>query len=88
LMMLFSDDFLYLMVLFYGFTMMMPLASMFSPAKEKSRRILISYTMGLALIGIVAIVMQAVTNDMGVLGLIYIAGVVVYQLVANAMIIR
>jgi hypothetical protein len=87
-MMLFSDDFLYLMVLFYGFTMMMPLASMFSPAKEKSRRILISYTIGLALIGIIAIVMQAMTNDMGVLGLIYIFGVVVYQLVANAMIIR
>jgi hypothetical protein len=68
--------------------MMIPLASMFNPVKENSKRILIAYTIGLALLGVYAMVMHVTTGEMGIAGTIYFFGVIAYQWIANALIIR
>jgi tetratricopeptide (TPR) repeat protein len=88
LLFLFTNDFLYAMLLIYGLTMMIPLASMFNPAKERSKQILVGYTILIGLIGLGAIMDQAFSYGVGILGTIYIFGILAYQWIANAMIIR
>lgn len=88
LLFLLTNDFLYAMLLIFGLTMMIPLSSMFNPAKERSKRILIIYTVLLALIGVGAMLDQVFAYGLGVLGTIYIFGILAYQWVANAMVIR
>lgn len=87
-MFLITGDFLYLMLLIFGISMMIPLASMFNPSKESSKQILIGYTGLLGLIGVGAIAQQALNNEVGILATVYIIGIVAYQWIANAMLIR
>ena len=81
-------DFTVLMIGFFGVTMMIPLSSMFHPIKKSSQQVLIAYTIGLGLVGILAIVQQLFTGESETLSYIYIFGVVAYQFVANAFVIR
>jgi tetratricopeptide (TPR) repeat protein len=88
LMMIFSNDVLYEILLVFGVTMMIPLSSMFNPKKKESKRILIGYTVALALIGLVVIAGQILETEIPMLPVIYLFGIVVYQWVANYFIIR
>jgi tetratricopeptide (TPR) repeat protein len=88
LLFLLTSDFLYAMLLIYGLTMMIPLASMFNPAKERSKWILVTYAVLIGLIGMGALLDQAFSYGIGILGTVYIFGILAYQWVANAMIIR
>jgi tetratricopeptide (TPR) repeat protein len=85
---LFTEDFLYLLILIYGISMMIPLASMLNPEKGKSKKTLIAYTILLSVIGLGAIANVLKTGEAGILFTIYIFGVVAYQWIANAMIIK
>jgi tetratricopeptide (TPR) repeat protein len=85
---LINPDFLFVMILIYGVSMMIPLASMFNPVKEKSQKILISYTVVLGLIGLSAIGQQAIMHEAGLLSTIYLFGLIAYQWFANAIMIR
>jgi tetratricopeptide (TPR) repeat protein len=87
-MYLFSRSDFNLSILIYGVTMMIPLASMFNAEKKKARTILVSYTIALALIGAGGLIQIASTGEVGVLGVIYMVGIVAYQWVANALFIR
>jgi tetratricopeptide (TPR) repeat protein len=88
LLFLVTNDFLYLMLLIFGITMMIPLASMFNPAKERSKKILVGYTVLMALLGFGAMTQHLLYNEVGILAPIYVFGIVAYQWIANAMIIR
>jgi tetratricopeptide (TPR) repeat protein len=85
---IFSDNFMYFMIMIFGITMMIPLASMFKPKKETNRKILMSYTAALALVGVLAIFLFTETGTPGLLATIYVFGVLIYQWVANALMIR
>jgi tetratricopeptide (TPR) repeat protein len=85
---LFSGSFLHLMVLFFGLTMMIPLASMFNPPKKSNQKILIGYTVLLAVIGLIEILQYSNSETPTVLGTVYIFGIVAYQWIANALIVR
>lgn len=88
LLFLFTGDFVFAMMLIGGLTMMIPLASMFNPAKESSKRILIAYTILMGLIGAGAMLDLAFDYGIGILGTVYIFGILAYQFIANALIIR
>ena len=81
------DDF-YLLVLIYGVTMMIPLASMFNAENKRSKTILVAYTIALAIVGLGALILAALTGDAGALGPIYVVGVIAYQWIANALFIK
>jgi tetratricopeptide (TPR) repeat protein len=85
---LFTNNLLFVTVLIFGISMMIPLASMFNPPKQQSRSILIGYTILLGAMGVGAIYQQATTGDVGLPGTIYIFALLIYQWVANAMVIR
>lgn len=72
------------MIMIYGITMMIPLSSMLNPPRKDKRQILIAYAAGLAGVGLLAILG---IGD-GALINVYIFGVVIYQFVANAMMIK
>jgi tetratricopeptide (TPR) repeat protein len=85
---LFNPSFLYMMIGFFGITMMIPLSSIYTPVKKKSKTILSAYAAILAIIGIGAILLQLLTNEAGVAPMIYIFGIIAYGWVANALIIK
>jgi tetratricopeptide (TPR) repeat protein len=85
---LFSDNFIFFMLMIFGLTIMIPLASMFNPRKESNKKILMTYTGSLALIGILEIAQFAKTGETTMLATIYIFGIVIYQWVANALLMR
>ena len=85
---LFKDDPLYVLVIIFGIAMMIPLASMFNASRTKHRKILVGYTVGLAAIGILGMVSHITTGDAGVLQTLFLIGVIAYQWVANAFMIR
>jgi tetratricopeptide (TPR) repeat protein len=85
---LFNPDILYAMIGFFGVTMMIPLSSIFSPTKTRSKNILIGYTILLALAGVVSIVLQAMDGDAGIFPMIYLFGIIAYGWIANAFIIN
>lgn len=87
LLLLFNNP-VFLMVGVFGITMMIPLSSMFNPEKERSKKILIAYTIALAIIGVFGLILFVKTGDVGILGGLYLIGVFAYGWVANAMIIR
>jgi hypothetical protein len=88
LLYLIQQDFLYLMILIFGITMMIPLASMFNPKKQKSKNLLIAYAVAMLCIGVGALFQYTVTGSVGFLGPVYIVGIVAYGWVANAVLIR
>lgn len=87
-MLLAVDNILFFMIGMFGITMMIPLSSMFNPQKERSKKILITYTLALAAVGLLGIVQLISTGTVGVTATIYLIGIFVYGWVANAMLIR
>jgi tetratricopeptide (TPR) repeat protein len=85
---LIQPDLAYLFVLVFGLSMMIPLASMYNPPKQSNRKILVAYTTALGLVGMIAIMLQVLTEDPGVFTIVYVVGIMVYQWVANALIVR
>lgn len=85
---LFTGSVLFVMLGIYGIAMMIPLSSMYNAKKQSSRTILVIYTVGLALVGIGAMYEFIATGDTGTLTNVFIFGVLIYQWVANALIMR
>jgi Tfp pilus assembly protein PilF len=79
---------LFIMVGIFGAAMMIPLSSMYTPAKQNNRVILMIYSAALALVGVGAISQFATTGNSGDLSNVFIFGVLIYQFVANALIAR
>jgi tetratricopeptide (TPR) repeat protein len=72
-----------------GISMMIPLASMFVPDNPKKGMILMIYAAGLGLTGVAGIACLIMGNPLsGTLGIIYFAGIMLYQWVANAVLTR
>lgn len=71
----------------YGFSMMLPLGTMFSPAKNKYG--LIIYTITLAVVGLIAIGLTFSTGEIfNLMTMVFIFAFVAFQWVANYMLIR
>lgn len=71
----------------FGFAMMLPLGTMFSPSKNKNG--LLIYTIALALVGSLAIVMAFSSGIIfNLMTLVFVIGFVAFQWVANFMLIR
>ncbi len=71
----------------YGFSMMLPLGTMFSPAKNKYG--LLIYTITLAVVGLIAIGLTFSTGEIfNLMTMIFIFAFVAFQWVANFMLIR
>ncbi len=71
----------------FGFAMMLPLGSMFSPSKNKNG--LLIYTITLGVVGIVAIGLTYSTGVIiNLMSLFFIIGFVGFQWVANFMLIK
>jgi hypothetical protein len=68
--------------------MMIPLGSMFKPQKPNNKKILIAYTIGLGVIGMLSLLLDALSLGGFNLWLIFVGGAFIYQWVANALIIR
>ncbi|SKC40388.1 tetratricopeptide repeat protein [Ohtaekwangia koreensis] len=85
---LLTGNFLFMMLGIFGIAMMIPLSSMYNPVKKSSRTILMVYTGFLALTGIGAMYEFMNTGEIGMLSNVFIFGVLIYQWVANALIVR
>jgi tetratricopeptide (TPR) repeat protein len=85
---LFNDNFFYLIIGVFGIGMMIPLGSMLTPDKQKQKNILIGYTVFLALAGLATIFMHASTGEVPIFFPIFTFGVVIYQWVANWLLIK
>lgn len=71
----------------YGFAMMLPLGTMFSPSKNKYG--LLIYTITLAVVGLMAIGLTFSTGEMfNLMTTVFIFGFVAFQWVANYMLIK
>lgn len=71
----------------FGFAMMLPFGTMFSPSKNKYG--LLSYTIALAVIGLAAIGLTFSTGEMfNLITIIFVFGFVAFQWVANYMLIK
>jgi tetratricopeptide (TPR) repeat protein len=71
----------------FGFVMMLPLSVMLSPAKRKY--ILVAYTLGLALVGLLAVAGSFVLNAMfNNLSMVFLIALFAFQWVANFMLIK
>lgn len=82
----FSDEKM-LTIAVYGFTMMVPLGSMFAPSKNKYG--LLIYTIALAVVGYIAIGLTFWTGEIfTIMAIIYIFGFVAYQWVTNYILIK
>jgi tetratricopeptide (TPR) repeat protein len=71
----------------FGFAMMLPLGTMFSPSKNKNG--LLIYTIALAIIGVIAIGLTFSTGEMfNLMTVFFIIGFVAFQWVANYLLIK
>lgn len=71
----------------FGFAMMLPFGTMFSPSKNKYG--LLIYTITLAVVGLIAIIMTIASSEMdNPMWLVFIFGFVAFQWVANYMLIK
>lgn len=71
----------------FGFAMILPLGTMFSPSKNKYG--LLIYTISLAIIGLIAIGLTFSTGEMfNLMTIVFIIGFVAFQWVANYMLIK
>ncbi len=75
---------MFLILLLYFSFMMMPLGSMFKPTAPAKRNLLIGYTTVLAIVGLVSVFWSGGTT----LWIVFLIGVVAYQWVVNAVLIR
>ncbi|MDP1879349.1 MAG: tetratricopeptide repeat protein, partial [Parachlamydiaceae bacterium] len=82
----FSDEKM-LTIAVFGFAMMLPLGKIFSPSKNKYG--LLIYTIALALVGLIAIGLTFSTGEMfNLMTVVFVFGFVLFQWVANYMLIR
>jgi hypothetical protein len=79
-----KDDLLFLMILIYGISMMIPLASMLRPKKQKSKRILIALTILLGVTGLYSILQYFFIGGDIQIFTYYTFGVIGYQWISNA----
>jgi tetratricopeptide (TPR) repeat protein len=87
LLYLFLLDEKFLGICIFGFTMMLPLGTMFTPSKN--RNILVIYSGLLALLGLVSIFITFTTGELSTgVSSIYLIGFIAYQWVANYIIIK
>ena len=71
----------------FGFTMMLPFGTMFSPSKNKYG--LLIYTFALAIVGLLAIGITFSINEMyNIMTTVYVFGFIGFQWVANYMLIK
>jgi tetratricopeptide (TPR) repeat protein len=71
----------------FGFAMMLPLGTMFSPSKNKYG--LLIYTIALALVGLIAIGLTFSTGEMyNLMTIVFIFGFVAFQWIANYILIK
>lgn len=71
----------------FGFTMMLPLGTMFSPSKNKNG--LLIYTIALAVVGLMAITLAFATGILfNTMAVVYVLGFIAFQWVANYMLIK
>lgn len=83
---IFSDEKM-LTIAVFGFAMMLPLGTMFSPSKNKNG--LLIYTIALAVVGFLAIVLAFSSgNIFNLMTLVFVFGFVAFQWVANFMMIK
>ncbi|MFZ6666165.1 tetratricopeptide repeat protein [Peijinzhouia sedimentorum] len=76
-----------LTVAVFGFAMMLPLGTMFSPSKNKYG--LLTYTIILATVGLIAISLTFLSGEMfNMMAIVFIFGFVGFQWVANYMLIK
>jgi tetratricopeptide (TPR) repeat protein len=85
---LFNPIDLFFLLAFFGLTMMIPLSSMLRPSKTKNQNILIAYTSLLALVGVCSIGLEAIGLYISLVFTLYLFGLIAYQFVANALIIK
>ena len=77
----------WLPVAVFGFTMMVPLSTMFSPSKYKNS--LLIYTIGMFLLGVAAIATSFTTGEIyNVYVPVYMFGFIAFQWIANFLLIR
>lgn len=86
----FTGNMLYAMCGFFFLTMSVPLAGVFlAPAFSRARKLLIAYASGMMVLGVFAIMAYLSGGDeMNRFSGIYILALVIYQWVANALVIR
>ena len=71
----------------FGFAMMLPLGTMFSPSKNKY--LLLGYTICLGVVGAIAIALTFSTNELfNVMTPVFILGFVAFQWLANYLLIK
>lgn len=81
-----SDDKM-LTIAAFGFAMMLPLGSMFSPSKNKNA--LLIYTTALGVVGLLAIAVTFISGGMyNVFSMAFLFGFIAYQWIANYMLIK
>jgi tetratricopeptide (TPR) repeat protein len=72
-----------------SFTMMIPLSSMLSPSSPGNKKILIGYAIAMGVVGIVAIVLSFTGSEVfNAWTVAYLVGFMIYQWVANGLVIR
>jgi tetratricopeptide (TPR) repeat protein len=76
-------------LLIFGIVMMIPTGSMFNPSKDRKKKTLIIYTIGLATVGLVGIVSGLFSAELfNLMAVLFGLGIFAYQWVANAMLIK
>lgn len=72
-----------------AFTITIPLGNMFTPPKEKRQRIVIFYTIALAVVGILAVMSTFASGEIfNLFSVIYILGLVIFQWTFNFLVIK
>jgi len=81
---------IFLATTIFGFTMMIPFSSMYAVESGRNRKILIAYGFGMLTIGLLGIASLLVGKEAlyGLLSVIYIVGIIAYQFISNALMIR
>ncbi|NOT74548.1 MAG: tetratricopeptide repeat protein [Cyclobacteriaceae bacterium] len=78
----------YFLLTIYFTAISIPLASMFNPKQPGKRKILVAYTIALLLVGALSILMMGSSETGLTLWYVFIFGIVAYQWIANALVIR
>jgi tetratricopeptide (TPR) repeat protein len=85
---LFSNAFFFFLLGIIGITMMIPLSSMFTPEKNRSKYLLMGYTALLGFFAALTLIQNAMTQEVSIAFPVYTFGVVIYGWVANAIFIK
>lgn len=82
-----GQGFFWILVALYGFSMMIPLSVMFNPSKRKV--LLMSYSIGLGVVGILALIQILLTQELFTsMANLYVWGFFIYQFTVNYLLVR